>query len=321
MLRRNVVARAISKWGRYGFGFALAAVTWLQPATARAVLMNYTGTFSMNIEGYSDSSDPFYGTADVNLATGAFQILTGWSTIPTTSGSYVTSAAEIRPPQQMTTTPSGSWLTTVTRHPIAQHPLLSLGGFSQGFVHVPSVWLPMSTGGSGSNLFFDPNGGFGGGFGGNAFISGASLEARFVNGMTGPSSYTRVHGVRGYAAGSTMTSRPASSYYENYPASISTYASATVSGYNWTANNASFTIDGRLYTAPGSDNRNTTNRTGQILLVTPIRIYAGMPNGGIGGYFNLEFDFTPVPEPSTAVLLGAGLVSLALAGRSRRAGN
>lgn len=154
---------AISKWGRYGFGFALAVAIWLQPAAAHAVLMNYTGTFSISVEGFSDSSSVFNGTADVNLATGAFQILNGWSTIPTTSGSYVTSAAIIRRPQQMTTTPSGSWLTTVTRHPIAQHPLLSVGGFSQGFVSVPEVRLWLTVGLTSGQLFFYPSGGFGGG--------------------------------------------------------------------------------------------------------------------------------------------------------------
>lgn len=177
MLQWSVVARAISKWGRYGFGFALAVVSWLQPTAARAVLMNYTGTFSMQIEGFSNSSQPFYGTADVDLSTGAFQILPGWSlTYFTTGGTFTTNVVAIWPPQTL----SGG---SVTQHPIAQHPLLSVGGFSQGFLQVSNGIALQGTTAfpGGNNLLFHPGGGFGGGFGGNAYFSPTRpLNAHFV---------------------------------------------------------------------------------------------------------------------------------------------
>jgi hypothetical protein len=55
------------------------------------------------------------------------------------------------------------------------------------------------------------------------------------------------------------------------------------SSSGWATSTMVFTIDDRNYTAAGSDPR-TTNRSGQFISITPMRLWAGMPDGGVGGF-------------------------------------
>jgi hypothetical protein len=68
---------------------------------------------------------------------------------------------------------------------------------------------------------------------------------------------------------------------------------------------------------PSQHAGSTAQAGGVVSLVTPVRIHSGLPGFAdipAFGYLQIEF----VPEPSVAVLVGAGLAALA-ADRRRRA--
>ncbi|MDH3212300.1 MAG: PEP-CTERM sorting domain-containing protein [Myxococcales bacterium] len=66
---------------------------------------------------------------------------------------------------------------------------------------------------------------------------------------------------------------------------------------------------------PASGTTSTANRGGVVQLVTPIQYVTSL--SGTSGFFGvLRIEF--VPEPSTALLLGAGFVGLALMGRDAK---
>ena len=65
----------------------------------------------------------------------------------------------------------------------------------------------------------------------------------------------------------------------------------------------------------GSDNR--VNGEGTLQLITPIRVLTNVA-GNLGGFGIITLDFGPVPEPGTALLIGAGFTSLGLGLRRRR---
>lgn len=253
----------------------------VQVAPARAALTSFTGTFSVYMEG-ATASTPFSGTADVNLATGAFT----FDGIPPIFGGVV-------------------WASAINQ-PIT-HPLFTHGTAQLGFQT--------------SLASFYAGGGALGGFGGNGAVRGGFLGGGFTAGpFTAWTGYNTVGANYLGVAGANHTGISEHAYTVSGVPTVDSYVNL-LQGRAWTANSLTFIVNGRTYFATGGDSRTTTNRGGNIVMITPIRLIAGMPNGGIGGYLKLAFNFTPVPEPGTAVLLGAGLVSLALAGRSRRARN
>jgi hypothetical protein len=145
-----------------------------------------------------------------------------------------------------------------------------------------------------------PGAGPGGAFGGNVPVSVEVIWGSTSNGTTTASSAYLPGGI----IGSQGFSNPIQSIK-----STSTNLTGLFTASGWATNAMSFTIDGRNYTAAGSDAR-TANRGGQITLITPIRIWAGAPDGGVGGFATMTFDFAPIPEPGTALLLGTGLLAL-----------
>jgi hypothetical protein len=69
---------------------------------------------------------------------------------------------------------------------------------------------------------------------------------------------------------------------------------------------------------PASGTTSTANLGGVVQLVTPIEARTTLGTGTRWGFFGV-LTVTLVPEPSTALLLGAGVAGLALMGRERRA--
>jgi hypothetical protein len=70
---------------------------------------------------------------------------------------------------------------------------------------------------------------------------------------------------------------------------------------------------------PGGAASSTARASGEIQLVTPVRIATSIPAfGEIAGFGILTLHF--VPEPSTLVLLGGGLVATTALGRRRARG-
>lgn len=86
---------------------------------------------------------------------------------------------------------------------------------------------------------------------------------------------------------------------------------ATLAGGNYTTG----TIMVGTLTLAGADGRNAAG-IGNLQLVTPITLTSGAFPGGVQGFGRLTLTF--VPEPSTALLLGLGVVGLALKGQRRR---
>jgi len=94
----------------------------------------------------------------------------------------------------------------------------------------------------------------------------------------------------------------------------------TVVGAPWTTGIAS--VDGVTAAGwargPGSQTSSTAHASGEIQLVTPIRILTNLPNdlAAIPAFGVLTLHF--VPEPTTIALLGGGLVATAALGRRTR---
>jgi PEP-CTERM motif len=98
----------------------------------------------------------------------------------------------------------------------------------------------------------------------------------------------------------------------------------TVIGAPWTTGTAVLptgeTMMGARHGA-GSVMSHTAFASGQLQLVTPVVVYTNIPGIGLvtyGTFGVLLMHF--IPEPATFVLLGSGVVALAVAGRRKRSG-
>lgn len=90
----------------------------------------------------------------------------------------------------------------------------------------------------------------------------------------------------------------------------------TVVGAPWTTG----TVAIGTYTAMGgvAPQSNTARAAGNVALVTPVFVSTNIPDLSILPVFG-RFSITFLPEPTTALLLGAGTAGLAAFARSRRA--
>jgi hypothetical protein len=100
-------------------------------------------------------------------------------------------------------------------------------------------------------------------------------------------------------------------------ATVEGAVNVTVVGAPWTTGTASVGTATAVGYArgPNGQTSSTAQPSGEIQLVTPIRIYTNLSSatGAITAFAVLNLHF--VPEPTTLVLLGAGLVATAIVGR------
>jgi len=103
-------------------------------------------------------------------------------------------------------------------------------------------------------------------------------------------------------------------------ATVEGLGNVTVVGAPWTTGTASVGTATAVGYArgPNGETSSTARPSGEIQLVTPIRIYTNLSSatGAITAFAVLNLHF--VPEPTTLVLLGAGLVATAVFGRRAR---
>lgn len=238
----------------------LALATCLYTLPARAALMNFTGTFAVQIENTSVST-PFSGRADVNTSTGAFTFV---------EGSDV--AVE--------------YFGALEGHPIFDTLVLAM------------TFQPDAAA-------FAPGEGWLGGFGGTAPIA-----VGFLGATNGVGDYVvNAEGLLGVASAANL----GTSHY----ASID--MSSALLGTEWFDGSYAFSVEGRSVFMAGGDER-TESQGGLLTLVTPIYLSGGLTNGGLGGTatLNMNFGLVHAPEPGTALLLGAGVLGLTVAGRRKR---
>ena len=66
---------------------------------------------------------------------------------------------------------------------------------------------------------------------------------------------------------------------------------------------------------PASETTSTAQPGGDVVLVAPAKIHSSLSQENVGGIAQLEVRF--IPEPGMTLLLGSGVVGLALLGRNR----